>query len=52
MNDGGPVVPTAGLGSRRSSPGATVGAAARGAPPAVLPSLALEPAPRGVRVTP
>ncbi|MFF1546555.1 SDR family oxidoreductase [Streptomyces sp. NPDC058291] len=38
------------LGSRRGGPGATVGAATRGALPAMVPSLALELAPRRIRV--
>lgn len=50
MNDGGSVVMTVGLGSRRGSAGATVGAATRGALLAMLPSLALELAPRRIRV--
>lgn len=50
MNDGGSVVLTVGVGARRGSPGATVGAATRGALLAMLPSLALELAPRRIRV--
>lgn len=50
MNDGGSIVMTVGIGSRRGSPGATVGAATRGALLAMLPSLALELAPRRIRV--
>jgi NAD(P)-dependent dehydrogenase (short-subunit alcohol dehydrogenase family) len=50
MNDGGSIVLTVGIGSRRGTPGATVGAATRGALPAMLPSLALELAPRRIRV--
>jgi NAD(P)-dependent dehydrogenase (short-subunit alcohol dehydrogenase family) len=50
MNDGGSVILTVGIGARRGSPGATVGAATRGALLAMLPSLALELAPRGIRV--
>ncbi|MFI5824968.1 SDR family oxidoreductase [Streptomyces rishiriensis] len=50
MNDGGSIVLTVGIGSRRGSPGATVGAATRGALLAMMPSLALELAPRRIRV--
>lgn len=50
LNDGGSVVLTVGIGSRRGSPGATLGAATRGALLAMLPSLALELAPRRIRV--
>lgn len=50
MNDGGSIVLTVGIGSRRGSPGATMGAATRGALLAMLPSLALELAPRRIRV--
>lgn len=50
MNDGGSIVLTVGIGVRRGSPGATVGAATRGALLAMLPSLALELAPRRIRV--
>ncbi|MFF8670248.1 SDR family oxidoreductase [Streptomyces sp. NPDC015242] len=50
MNDGGSIVLTVGIGSRRGTPGATVGAATRGALLAMLPSLALEVAPRRIRV--
>jgi len=50
MNDGGSVVLTVGVGARHGSPGATVGAATRGALLAMLPSLALELAPRSIRV--
>ncbi|MEU1746742.1 SDR family oxidoreductase [Micromonospora arida] len=50
MNDGGSIVLTVGVGARRGSPGATVGAATRGALLAMLPSLALELAPRRIRV--
>src|SRR5690606_31381300 len=39
-----------GVGARHGSPGATVGAATRGALLAMLPSLALELAPRSIRV--
>jgi len=39
-----------GIGARRGSPGATMGAATRGALLAMLPSLALELAPRRIRV--
>nr|WP_221379013.1 SDR family oxidoreductase [Actinoplanes polyasparticus] len=48
--DGGAVVMTVGIGVRRGSPGATLGAATRGALLAMLPSLALELAPRRIRV--
>ncbi|MEU3901840.1 SDR family oxidoreductase [Streptomyces sp. NPDC045251] len=50
MNDGGSVVLTVGIESRRGTPGATVGAATYGALLAMLPSLAPEPAPRRIRV--
>ncbi|MEU7970676.1 SDR family oxidoreductase [Micromonospora sp. NPDC049089] len=50
INDGGSVVITVGIGARRGSPGATMGAATRGALLAMLPSLALELAPRRIRV--
>jgi NAD(P)-dependent dehydrogenase (short-subunit alcohol dehydrogenase family) len=50
MNDGGSVVLTVGIAARRGSPSATLGAATRGALPAMLPSLALELAPRRIRV--
>src|SRR5690606_41777955 len=50
MNDGGSIVITVGIGTRRGSPGATLGAATRGALLAMLPSLALELAPRRIRV--
>ncbi|ONI74082.1 oxidoreductase [Kribbella sp. ALI-6-A] len=50
MNDGGSIVFTVGIGARRGSPGATLGAATRGALLAMLPSLALELAPRRIRV--
>ncbi|MET0426526.1 MAG: SDR family oxidoreductase [Actinoplanes sp.] len=50
MNDGGSVVMTVGLGAHRGSPGSTVGAATRGALLTMLPSLALELAPRRIRI--
>ncbi|MFK4548314.1 NAD(P)-dependent dehydrogenase (short-subunit alcohol dehydrogenase family) [Streptomyces tendae] len=50
MNDSGSIVLTVGLGARRGSLGATLGAATRGALLAMLPSLALELAPRRIRV--
>jgi NAD(P)-dependent dehydrogenase (short-subunit alcohol dehydrogenase family) len=50
MRDGGSIVFTVGVGARRGSPGATVAAATRGALLAMLPSLALELAPRRIRV--
>ncbi|MEU9438990.1 SDR family oxidoreductase [Streptomyces sp. NPDC048252] len=50
MNDGGSIVLTVGIASRRGIPGATVGAVTRGALLAMLPSLALELAPRRIRV--
>jgi NAD(P)-dependent dehydrogenase (short-subunit alcohol dehydrogenase family) len=50
MNDGGSIVFTVGVGSRRGIPGATLGAATRGALLAMLPSLAIELAPRRIRV--
>ncbi|MFJ6852942.1 SDR family NAD(P)-dependent oxidoreductase [Streptomyces sp. NPDC091271] len=49
-NDGGPIILTVDSASRRGSPGATVGAGLRGAVLAMLPSLALELAPRRIRV--
>jgi NAD(P)-dependent dehydrogenase (short-subunit alcohol dehydrogenase family) len=49
-NDGSSIVLAVGIGSRRDSPGATVGAATRGALLAMPPSLALEPAPCRIRV--
>lgn len=48
--DGGAVVLTAGLASRQGIPAATLGAASRGALLAMVPSLALELAPRRIRV--
>jgi NAD(P)-dependent dehydrogenase (short-subunit alcohol dehydrogenase family) len=48
--DGGAVVMTVGLASRQGAPGATLGAASRGALLAMVPSLALELAPRRIRV--
>ncbi|WP_153547392.1 SDR family oxidoreductase [Streptomyces sp. RB17] len=50
VNDGGSIVFTVGIGSRRGSPGAALGAATRGALLTMLPSLALELAPRRIRV--
>ncbi|MEU1542905.1 SDR family oxidoreductase [Actinacidiphila glaucinigra] len=50
VNDGGSIVFTVGIGARRGSPGATLGAATRGALLTMLPSLALELAPRRIRV--
>ncbi|MEV7127655.1 SDR family oxidoreductase [Streptomyces sp. NPDC093260] len=50
MNDGGSTVLTLGIGSRHPTPGATVGAATRGALPAMLSSLVRELAPRRIRV--
>lgn len=50
MNDGGSVVLTVGIGASRGAPGATVAAATRGALLTMLPSLALELAPRRIRV--
>ncbi|GAA1559838.1 SDR family NAD(P)-dependent oxidoreductase [Kribbella lupini] len=50
MRDGGSIVFTVGIGARRGSPGGTVGAATRGALLAMVPSLALELAPRRIRV--
>ncbi|MFI0901126.1 SDR family oxidoreductase [Streptomyces sp. NPDC020983] len=51
LADGGAVVLTAGIvGAGRGAPGATVVAATRGALLAMLPTLALELAPRGIRV--
>ncbi|MHC3471023.1 SDR family oxidoreductase [Streptomyces sp. 7R007] len=48
--DAGSIVLTVGIGSRRGTPGAMVGAAARGTVPAMLPPLALELAPRRIHV--
>lgn len=48
--DGGSVVLTVGVGARRGSMGASVGAATRGALLAMVPSLALELAPRQITV--
>lgn len=48
--DGGSVVLTVGVGSRRGSVGAAVSAGTRGALLAMLPSLAIELAPRRIRV--
>ncbi|HLU56732.1 MAG TPA: SDR family oxidoreductase [Pseudonocardia sp.] len=50
MNDGGSIVLTVGIGARRGTVGATVATATRGALLAMLPSLALELAPRRIRV--
>ncbi|MEV0949012.1 SDR family oxidoreductase [Promicromonospora sp. NPDC050249] len=50
MNDGGSIILTVGVGSRRGGLGATLGAATRGALLTMLPSLALELAPRRIRV--
>ncbi|ADB33149.1 short-chain dehydrogenase/reductase SDR [Kribbella flavida DSM 17836] len=50
LNDGGSIVFTVGVAARRGSPGATLGAATRGALLAMVPSLALELAPRRIRV--
>jgi NAD(P)-dependent dehydrogenase (short-subunit alcohol dehydrogenase family) len=50
LNDGASVVLTVGIGASRGSPGSTVGAATRGALLTMLPSLALELAPRNIRV--
>jgi len=50
LADGGSIVLTVGLGATRGAVGATLGAASRGALLAMLPSLALELAPRGIRV--
>lgn len=48
--DGASVVVTVGVGATRGIPGATVGVASRGALLAMVPSLALELAPRRIRV--
>ncbi|MFB8372108.1 SDR family oxidoreductase [Pseudarthrobacter sp. NPDC055928] len=50
LNNGSAVVFTVGIGSTRGAPGTTVGAATRGALLAMLPSVALELAPRNIRV--
>jgi NAD(P)-dependent dehydrogenase (short-subunit alcohol dehydrogenase family) len=50
MNGGGSIALTVGIGSRRGCTGATVGTATRGALLAMLPSLALELAPRRIRI--
>jgi NAD(P)-dependent dehydrogenase (short-subunit alcohol dehydrogenase family) len=50
LADGGSVVFTVGIGATRGAPGATMAAASRGALLALIPSLALELAPRRVRV--
>lgn len=50
LNDGASVVLTVGIGASRGAPGATVAAATRGALLTMLPSLALELAPRRIRV--
>jgi NAD(P)-dependent dehydrogenase (short-subunit alcohol dehydrogenase family) len=48
--EGGSVVFTVGIGATRGAPGATMAAASRGALLAMVPSLALELAPRRIRV--
>ncbi|GAA3931137.1 SDR family oxidoreductase [Microbacterium soli] len=50
LNDGASVVLTVGIGSSRGAPGASVAAGTRGALLTMLPSLALELAPRRIRV--
>jgi NAD(P)-dependent dehydrogenase (short-subunit alcohol dehydrogenase family) len=50
LNDGGSIVMTVGLGASRGSVGAALGAGTRGALLAMLPSLAVELAPRRIRV--
>lgn len=50
MTDGGSIVMTVGLGASRGSIGAALGAGTRGALLAMLPSLAVELAPRRIRV--
>lgn len=50
LTDGASVVMTVGLGASRGSAGATLGAGTRGAMLAMLPSLAVELAPRRIRV--
>ena len=50
LSDGASVVMTVGLGASRGSAGATVGTGTRGALLAMLPSLAVELAPRRIRV--
>ncbi len=50
MNDGGSIVLTVGIGTRRGLPWRHGGAATRGALLAMLPSLALQLAPRRIRV--
>jgi NAD(P)-dependent dehydrogenase (short-subunit alcohol dehydrogenase family) len=47
---GGSVIFTVGIGATRGAAGSTMGAASRGALLAMVPSLALELAPRGIRV--
>lgn len=50
MGDGGSVIFTVGIGATRGMPGGSVSAATRGALLSMLPSLALELAPRRIRV--
>jgi NAD(P)-dependent dehydrogenase (short-subunit alcohol dehydrogenase family) len=50
LADGGSVIFTVGIGATRGAAGATIGAASRGALLALMPSLALELAPRSIRV--
>lgn len=50
LPEGGAILVTAGLGILRGSPGATLAAASRGALLSIVPTLAVELAPRGIRV--
>jgi NAD(P)-dependent dehydrogenase (short-subunit alcohol dehydrogenase family) len=50
LNDGASVAFTVGIGASRGAPGSTVAAGTRGALLTMLPSLALELAPRNIRV--
>ncbi|WP_139983397.1 SDR family oxidoreductase [Nocardioides litoris] len=50
LADGASVVVNVGIGASRGAPGMSVGAGSRGALLAMLPSLAIELAPRGIRV--
>ncbi len=50
LNDGGSIIFNVGIGARRSLPGGTVLSATKGALRSMMPSLAIELAPRGIRV--
>ena len=50
LNDGGSVIFNIGIGARRSIPGGTVVSGTKGALLSMMPSLAIELAPRGIRV--